>query len=95
MTVRARVLVAVESGADLRLTVKYIRIVNDDNFEPGTLVFEWFNAIGHTSEAARRSCVESIAKYLRKRPDLHEQIMSALDLMTGLEVMGAICGQHD
>lgn len=87
---RARVLVAVEAQADFKLCVKYIRIVDDTAFEPDVLVFEWFNMVGHTREDAHRNCVESIAMYLRCRPDLRDPILGALDGTCALEVAGAL-----
>lgn len=87
---RVRVLVAVEAQSDFKLCVKFIRIVDDSNFGPDALVFEWFTEVGSTSEVARRKCVESIANYVRCRPDLRESILGALDAMSALEVAGAI-----
>jgi hypothetical protein len=87
---KARVLVAVEAQPDLKLCVKFIRIVDDENFEPDTLVFEWFNMVGNSREDARRNCVASIAYYVRCRPDLRESILGALDETCALEVAGAI-----
>lgn len=86
MTYRARVLVAVEAQPDFKLCVKFIRIVDDGDFEPDALVFEWFDATGGTREEARRKCIESIANYVRRRPDLRESILGALDAPSALEV---------
>lgn len=87
---KARVLVAVEAQPDLKLCVKFIRIVDDNSFEPDVLVFEWFTMIGQTREDARRKCVEAIAYYVRCRPDLRDSILGALDATCALEVAGAI-----
>jgi hypothetical protein len=90
MKARARVLVAVEAQADLKLCVKFIRIVDDEAFEPDALVFEWFTMVGHTREDARRNCIESIAYYVRCRPNMREPILGALDAKCALEVAAAI-----
>lgn len=87
---RARVLVAVEAQPDFKLCVKFIRIVDDAAFEPDALVFEWFNMAGNTREDARRNCIESIAMYLRSRPELRDPVLGALDAMCALEVAGAL-----
>lgn len=87
---RARVLVAVEAQPDFKLCVKFIRIVDDAAFEPDALVFEWFDMAGHTREDARRNCIESIAMYLRCRPELRDPVLGALDAMCALEVAGAL-----
>lgn len=89
---RARVLVAVEASNELKLCVKFIRILESDGreTEPDDLVLEWFSMRGNTREDARRNCVESIALYIRSRPELREAILGALDAACALEVAGAI-----
>ena len=89
---RARVLVAVDASNDFKLCVKFIRIVESDGreTEPDDLVFEWFSMRGNTRDDARRNCVESIALYIRSRPELREAILGALDAVCALEVAGAI-----
>lgn len=86
MKPKARVLVAVEAQSDFKLCVKFIRIVDDTDFDPDALVFEWFKMSGHTIEDARRNCINSIAIYLRSRPSLRDPVLGALDEKSALEV---------
>lgn len=90
MRPKARVLVAVEAQPDFKLCVKYIRIVDDGDFDPDALVFEWFRMAGHTREDARLNCVASIAIYLRSRPGLRGPVLGALDSKSALEVVAAL-----
>jgi hypothetical protein len=91
---RARVVVAIEATEDLKLCVKYIRIVDGD-ITLDELLFEWFNMTGFTSEGARRNCIDSIAFFLRCRPPLRDAIMGALDAPSAREVKDAIEGSRE
>lgn len=89
-THRAHVLVAVDAADDMKLRVSLIRIVENMRItDKKDLVCEWFSMTGKSREDARRNCVESIAFFIRCRPELRDPIMGALDTQTALDVAGS------
>lgn len=78
MKPQATVIVGVESTDELKLNVKMIHIV-DGEPKVGDLVFRWFVQSGNTPEEARANCLDSIAFYVRCRPDLRRSILKALE----------------
>lgn len=89
-THRAHVVVGVDAAEDMKLRVSLIRIVDSMRIgDRQDLVCEWFSMTGRSREDARKNCVESIAFFIRCRPELRDPIMGALDTQTALDVAGS------
>lgn len=90
--VRAHVYVKLEPSAELKLCVQHIYLseaprLRDDVF---SLVFEWFTMVGNSDAEARQNCIDSIAFYMRCRPDLRDAISKALDPSCQADVATAL-----